>query len=134
MARPQETPESTKPPMPEADAAPLAVEDASLADLLARLVDQGKTVVRTEAALWRARASDRLKRARLGLIGLVVALLLAQAAFIALVVGMVLVFSASLGVAGGTFVAVAGAALLAGGIGWLAVKSIARATRIGGDR
>lgn len=132
MATPPTDP--TPPPMPEASAAPAPeAGDASIAELFVRLAQHGEAFARAEAALLRARAADRFRRVRLGVIGVIVALLLVQAAFIALVVGLVLTLSAPLGAAGSTGLVVAGAAGLAALIGWRAIASIRQATRIERD-
>ncbi len=61
-------------------------EEPSIGDLFGRLADEGKTYVRAEADLYKAIALHRLGAARNGVIALVAALLLLNAALITLLV------------------------------------------------
>ena len=64
--------------------------EPSIGDLLHRLVDEGKGVAAAEARLYREIASYRIAKARGGVIALVAAVVLANAALIALMVAFVL--------------------------------------------
>lgn len=105
-------------------------DDDSFVSLFARLVDNAEGFVRAELRLYRANLLNRFAEARSGILMALAGLLLAQSAVIALLVGLVVILRRPLGAIGATLTVVGGAAILAGLLGWLAVRSIRKATEI----
>ncbi len=60
--------------------------EANIGDLLTRLADEGRAYVRAEAGLYKAIALHRADRAKAGIVAVVLAMLLMNAALITLVI------------------------------------------------
>jgi hypothetical protein len=82
-------------------------QDDTLADLVGRLIDEGREVARTEVNLYKQIALRRSARAKSGLVQLVAAGLIALFAGIALTVGLVLALATLIGPLAATLVVVA---------------------------
>lgn len=87
--------------------------EASIGELFGRLVEDGRAVARTEAALYRQIAAYRFAKAKSGIAALVVAALLLNAALVVLLVGVALGLAAKVGPLGGSLVVVAAVAIIA---------------------
>jgi type III secretory pathway component EscS len=97
-----------------------------LADLIAQAIRDGKAAVRAEVDLVKARFADRFRRARTGIILIVIALVIAHAAMIGLVVGLVMGLASLVGATlAGVIVLVVGL-LVAGILGWIAASLLSR--------
>lgn len=105
-------------------------EDDSIGGLFHRLADDGKAYVRAEANLYKQIAAYRASRAMPGIIALVAAFLLINAALVAALVGVVLGLAVLVGpVAAGLIVLLATA-----GIGYGLVRyALARLQALSGD-
>ncbi len=94
----------------------------SLRDLIARLIDSGKAYLRAELQLVRKTVKLRLIEARTLAVFGIGAAVLAQAGVVALVAALGLALAPLLGPAGGLAAAGGLALLVAGVLGWLAVR------------
>ena len=98
-------------------------------DLAARLIESGKAWAQAEITLVRMTALRWAEAAKIGAVLVVLALILVNAAVIVLVAALGMALAAWLGTAGGLAVAAILALLLAGLLGWLAVRRFMRAAR-----
>jgi O-antigen ligase len=104
--------------------------ESSLGELFGRLADEGRGFVKAEGNLFKAIALRRADRAKYGLVALVVAAILAEAALIVLLVAIALALALYVGVFLGGLI-VAAVALLAA---WLLVRfGLQRVRALGGD-
>ncbi|MFZ3482521.1 phage holin family protein [Sphingomonas sp. 3-13AW] len=101
--------------------------DASVGELVQRLVGDSKAWVQAELAVWKAVAASRKNDAILGLALGIGALVIAFAAIGALLVGLILVLRGPLGNGGATAVVVIGALAIAGILGKIAATRLGRA-------
>jgi hypothetical protein len=101
--------------------------DASVGELVQRLVADSKTWVQAELAVWKAVAASRKNDAILGVALGVGALVIAFAAIGALLVGLILVLRGPLGSGGATAVVVLVALAIAGVLGKMAATRLGRA-------
>lgn len=101
-----------------------AAEPPSLAELFARLIDDAEHFVRAEIRLYRAHFLARLTDAKLILILVGGALLLAQAALIALLIGLIMTLAHPLGPLGATAIVVLLALAMAGVMARVAIVKI----------
>ena len=111
------------PPSPDPSAEP-----PSLADLFARLIDDAERFVRAEIRLYRAHFLARSTEAKLILILVASAFLLAQAALIVLLVGLVLTLARPIGPLGATAIVVVVALAAAAVLARIAIVKIKSAT------
>ena len=106
-------------------------QDDSIADLVGRLIDNGREVARSEVALYKAIARHRVARARKGLVLLVVAAVLGWFALVALVIGALLGLATLIG----PLAAGAAIALLLGIGAFFAMRSgVAGVQALSGDK
>lgn len=101
--------------------------DASIGELIQRLVSDGRTWIQAELAVWKAVAASRKNDAILGIAFGVGALVLTFAAIGALLVGLILVLREPLGNGGATAVVVLVALAIAGILGKMAATRLGRA-------
>lgn len=90
------------------------VEEEGVASLVGRLVDDTRTVVSTEVALYRAKAAERVAAYKSAAIFFGAAGVLALAALIALLVGLILSLATLIGPLGATAVVVIAVFAIAG--------------------
>ena len=105
--------------------------EASVADLFHKVVDDGRALVGAEVNLYKQIAAYRASKAKNGIIALVAAVFLLNAALVAFFVGLVMGLADLIGpVAGGLAVLV-----VTGIIGFLMVRyGIGKLSVLGGDR
>jgi hypothetical protein len=87
--------------------------ESSLGDLFGRLAEDGRTFVKAEAGLYKAIALRRIGKAKSGLVAIVAAALLANAALIVLLIGLALELSVHVGRFFGALIVAAGAGVAA---------------------
>jgi hypothetical protein len=105
-------------------------QDESIADLVGRLVDNGRDVARAEIGVYKAIARHRAGRAKSGLVALVAAGILGWFAFTALIFGIVLALAIQIGPLG----AGAAVATLLGIGAWLLLRfGLSGVRALGGD-
>lgn len=105
-------------------------QDDSIADLVGRLIDNGREVARTEIALYKAIGRHRAARARKGIVLLVAAGLLGWLALVSLLLGSLLGLATIIGPLG----AGVAIALLLGGVAFFALRSgLAGVKALSGD-
>lgn len=105
-------------------------QEESIAELVGRLVDNGRDVARAEIGVYKAIARHRIGRARTGLVALVAAGILAWFALTALVFGLVL----GLAIHVGPFAAGAVLATLLALGAWVLLRyGLAGVRALGGD-
>lgn len=105
-------------------------QEDTLADLVGRLIDEGREVARTEVNLYKQIALRRSARAKSGLVQVVAAGLLAWFAGIALTVGLVLALATLIGPLAATLVVVA---VLGAGAFFLLMKGLKGLRALSGD-
>ena len=98
-------------------------DEAPIGELFGRLIDDGKAYAHAEVDLVRARAESQVDRAKLPLILGGAALAFGFASIIALVLTLVLALASLLGPLGGGLLATLIVVLVAGGLGFAALKS-----------
>lgn len=101
--------------------------EASIGDLLTRLLDDVRTLGNAELDYWRTLARRKLREARAGLWWGALAISLGLAASVALVVGLVLTLAPVVGPGFATLIVVVGISLLAaimGRLAWVQVKRV----------
>jgi hypothetical protein len=104
--------------------------EASIGELFGRLADDGRAFVKAEADLYKTIALRRVGKAQSGLIALVVAALLANAALIALLTAAVMALAPMVGPLLGGLIVAAASCLVA----FLLVRfGAARMKALGGD-
>jgi hypothetical protein len=94
-------------------------EDESLADLVGKLIDEGREVARTEVNLYKQIALRRSARAKSGLVFVVAAGILGLLAGIGLVVGLIMALATLIGPLLATLAIVA----MLGVAAWLLLRS-----------
>ncbi|WP_293972675.1 phage holin family protein [Sphingomonas sp.] len=99
-----------------------ASHEASLRELLARLIEAGRAFAQAEIALVRKTVAAWAGAAKIGAALIIVALILANAAVIVLVAALGMALARWIGPAGGLAVAALIALIVAGLLGWLAAK------------
>ena len=102
----------------------LPVEEESLRDLVARLIDSGKAYLNAEVTLVKTTVSVRVAQAKPAAAFIVVAILLVQAALTVLVAALGMLLAQWLTPAGGLAVGAVLALLLAGLLGWMAARRL----------
>jgi uncharacterized membrane protein YqjE len=107
--------------------------DESIAGLFSRLIDDAKGFVRAEIRLYRAELFGRLDTAKMALALGALALLIANATIVAGLVGLVLVLRRYIGSGWSVVAVVGGSLLIAGILGWLALRGFRKATSVGSD-
>lgn len=98
-------------------------DEAPIADLFGRLIDDGKAYAHAEVDLVRARVEGEVDRAKLPAMLGAGAVAFAFSAVLALVLTLVLSLASLLGPLGGGLLAVLIALLIAGGLAFAAAKS-----------
>jgi hypothetical protein len=111
---------------------PHANDDQGIGEIVSRLSENAKAYAKAEVDYAKTVASTRANAAKSGLIMVVVALLLAIAAFVALVVGLLISLETLVGPLAATGIVVVVTLALAGVLGMMGVKGIQRA--IGGEK
>ena len=96
--------------------------DESIASLVSRVVQDAEHVARSEIELQKLKLLAKLDEAKLGVILVVVALMIASLALTALVVGALLSLQPVVGAIWATVIVVGALLLVAGLCGWLAVR------------
>lgn len=91
------------------------LEEDGVTSLVGRLVDDSRTVVSTEIALYKAKVSERISAYKSALVLFAVAGILALSAFIAMLVGAILSLSTLIGPLLATVIVV-GVVLIAAGV------------------
>lgn len=81
-------------------------QDDGIASLVGRLVDDGRSVVSAEIALYKAKAVERVDAYRSAMIFFAIAAVLALAGLIALLVGLILSLATLIGPLGATAIVV----------------------------
>ncbi len=105
--------------------------EAPVADLFHQLVDDGKTLLGAEVNLYKQIATYRAAKAKNGIIAMVAALFLLNAALVAFFVGLVMGLADLIGPVAGGLVVLA----VTGIIGFLLVRyGAAKLAVLGGDR
>jgi hypothetical protein len=93
--------------------------------LIGQLFEDALSLAKAEVRLAKARVYDLLRRSRTALILLVAALLLVQGSMVALMLGLVLTLAPLVGPAFAGLILLAAGLVLAGLLGWLALRHIA---------
>lgn len=101
-------------------------EEESIGELIGRLVEDGKGVARAEIDYYRALAATKVGEARAGLILGIAALVIALCSVTALFVGLILSLAPLVGPGLATLIVIVVALALAGLLGWLAYRHLAR--------
>jgi hypothetical protein len=107
-----------------------AGNETNIGDLLARLAEEGRACVRAEIGLYKAIALHRAGRAKAGLVAILLAALLMNAALIALVVFIGLWIAIHLGPVIAGLIVFAGIAFVSALLAWFGA---ARLKALGGD-
>ena len=106
-------------------------QEGSVGDLLGRLVEDGKGFVRAEVGYYRTLAGRMAGEAKNGLILGIAALVIALSTVTALLVGLILTLATLVGPGFATLIVLVGALAIAGLLGWLAYRHIARMMEAG---
>ena len=93
-----------------------------LPTLLRRLIDDARNVARAEIRLLKARTFDLMRRSKVAILLLIVALLAVQGAVVALMVGLVLQLTPLVGAAWAGVIVMAALLLIAGILAWAALR------------
>jgi hypothetical protein len=93
-----------------------------LPTLLRRLIEDARNVARAEIRLFKARAFDLVRRSRIAILLLIVALLAVQGAVVALMVGLVLQLAPMVGAAWAGVIVMAVLLFIAGLLAWSALR------------
>lgn len=93
--------------------ASLPGREAGVTTLIGRLVDDSRTLVSAEVALYKAKASERVAAYKSAVVFFAAAGVLALAALIALLVGLILSLATLIGPLGATGVVIGGVLLIA---------------------
>lgn len=101
--------------------------EEGVAALVSRLVDDSRTLVSAEVALYKAKAGERVAAYKSAIIFFVIAGVLALAALIALLVGLILSLATLIGPLGATAVVVGVVLLIAAVLGIVGSKKLAPA-------
>lgn len=101
--------------------------EEGVATLVSRLVDDSRTLVSAEVALYKAKASERVSAYTSAIIFFAIAGVLALAALIALLVGLILSLATLIGPLGATAVVVGVVLLIAGILAMVGKKKMAPA-------
>lgn len=104
---------------------PEAAEEG-IGELIGRLVEDGKGFARAEIDYYRTLAASKAGEARAGLILGIAALVIALCSVTALLVGLILSLTPLIGPGLATLIVIIVALALAGLLGWLAYRHIAR--------
>lgn len=104
---------------------PEAAEEG-VGELIGRLVEDGKGFARAEIEYYRTLAASKVGEARAGLILGITALVIAFCSVTALLVGLILSLTPLVGPGLATLIVIVVALALAGLLGWLAYRHIAR--------
>jgi len=104
---------------------PLPPEHESVATLVGRLVDDSRSLVSAEVALYKAKANERIGAYRSALVFFAVAGVLALAALIALLVGLILSLATLIGPLLATIVVVGIVVVIAGILAVIGKKRLA---------
>ncbi|MDQ2879224.1 MAG: phage holin family protein [Pseudomonadota bacterium] len=116
------------PPPPAPDD---SVGDNSIGHLFSRLIDDAERFVRAELGLYRAQALARIGAAKVAVVLMLLAFLIAQSSIIAMLVGLVLVVRQHIHSAAWATVIVVGSAMVITGVMVvIAVAKLKRITRI----
>lgn len=107
--------------------APGPQSDEGIGTLFARLIDEGRDLVRAEVELYRQITLNRLLRSRLAVALAITAVLLAQASVTALLVGLVIFMAFWLGPIGGGLAVGIGGLLICAILLRIAARSFAAA-------
>lgn len=100
--------------------------DASIGTLATRVVNDARTFVAAEIALYRAKAMALVAPWKMVAILGVAAVILVNAAIIALLVGLILTLQTLVGPGWATLIVVLGTLAIAGLLGWLAASRIGK--------
>lgn len=101
--------------------------EASIADLVSRVVDDAKEAARAEIDLVKVQATDKVAGYRTPAILFAVAGLLGMAAVPAMLVGLILTLATRIGAGWATLLVIGATILLAGLLGWLGMQRVRRA-------
>lgn len=106
------------------------LDDETIGGLFARLIDDGRDLVRAEIALHLATWRERVRDVRGAIVLVAVAALLVATSFVGLAVGCVLALSRWIGPFGAGLVVTLLTLLIAGLLGWLAARRFAAAADV----
>lgn len=98
--------------------------EASIGELVSRLIDSGKAYVHAEIALLRQTGLAWFARARVALVLVVVAIFIVQAALTVLIAALGMTLAHWLGTAGGLALGAVIGLAVAGLLAWLAVRKL----------
>ena len=102
------------------------IQEESIGELLGRLVEDGKGYARAEIGYYRTLVTSKLGDAKAGVAMGAVALVLVLSAIGALLVGLILTLETLVGPGFATLIVIGVTLVLAGLLGWLAYRHIAR--------
>lgn len=98
--------------------------DESIGELLVRLIEDARVLVRAEVALYRSQVFAWIGKAKVIAALAVAALILVNGAAIALFVGLLLIFERRIGPIWATVIVVTATLLVAVLLGWLAARRV----------
>lgn len=104
--------------------------EEGVATLVSRLVDDSRTLVSAEVALYKAKAGERVAAYKSAIVLFAIAGVLALAALIALLVGLILSLATLIGPLGATAVVVGVVLVLAGVLGVVGKNKLAPAAPV----